>query len=316
MKFKIISKTKNEYILIEPWIQYHTKLVGYENIVIFDNNSTDERVLEVYRKYPIEIHQISYPDSIHFYESHQIFYDTIFNNYDWFTIIDTDEFLCGYENEILSPTKALDIIGSFDNTNVLVASWLKSLFYDINNIDYFMANSDELIKLNSKGIYGTLFKRLKETVYGHGLLCKNQEGVIDAKFNTGLILLHLANINPDARQKNNISFLLQTTKLPHANTEICILRQIIHDELLALNNTGKPTDTLLYTDFSRAELDSWHKLVELQLYYRDRQTFIDKLSVSREYIKSNIINSYINDIDYHQEIVTEQPKTLKDILIF
>ena len=37
MKLKIISKTKNEYHLIETWIKYHAKLVGYENIVIFDN---------------------------------------------------------------------------------------------------------------------------------------------------------------------------------------------------------------------------------------------------------------------------------------
>jgi len=48
---KIFCMTKNEYDLIEDFILYYGYLFGYDNIIIIDNNSTDERVINIYNKY-------------------------------------------------------------------------------------------------------------------------------------------------------------------------------------------------------------------------------------------------------------------------
>lgn len=48
---KIFTVTKNEYDLIECFILYHASIVGFDNIIIIDNMSTDQRVLDVYNKY-------------------------------------------------------------------------------------------------------------------------------------------------------------------------------------------------------------------------------------------------------------------------
>lgn len=48
---KIFTVTKNETDLVEDFIIFHGKLIGYENIVIIDNCSTCPKVLETYQKY-------------------------------------------------------------------------------------------------------------------------------------------------------------------------------------------------------------------------------------------------------------------------
>ena len=47
---KMFTVTKNEYDMIEDWIQYHGNLLGYENITVIDNGSSDERVLQCYSR--------------------------------------------------------------------------------------------------------------------------------------------------------------------------------------------------------------------------------------------------------------------------
>ena len=48
---KVFTVTKNEYDLIEDFINYYGKIFGYENVIIIDNGSTNPIVLGVYEKY-------------------------------------------------------------------------------------------------------------------------------------------------------------------------------------------------------------------------------------------------------------------------
>lgn len=48
---KVFTVTKNEYDLIEDFVRYHGGIFGYDNVVVIDNGSTDERVLDVYSRY-------------------------------------------------------------------------------------------------------------------------------------------------------------------------------------------------------------------------------------------------------------------------
>jgi hypothetical protein len=123
MKFKIILKTKNEDDLIDIWIRYYYKMVGKENIIIFDNNSTSHKVLDVYKEHSIKTIQIKSPNSIHSYHNNKNFYDDLFTNCDWFSILDTDEFLCVYKNGVFSAEGVLELLASSDK-QVLGSIWL------------------------------------------------------------------------------------------------------------------------------------------------------------------------------------------------
>jgi hypothetical protein len=118
---KVFTVTKNEYDLIEDWIMYHGWLVGYENVIIIDNGSTDERVLEVYRRYTER-----YPDLT---IEHRLGYEGTSQG-DHFTrsiqqwrhacrlvfALDTDQFMCSDEytcdrDRIHSAMEAMDASG-------------------------------------------------------------------------------------------------------------------------------------------------------------------------------------------------------------
>lgn len=50
---KIVLKTKNETALLDWWLQHHLRFGDNCSIVVFDNESTDLAVFEIYRKYDV-----------------------------------------------------------------------------------------------------------------------------------------------------------------------------------------------------------------------------------------------------------------------
>lgn len=48
---KVFTVTKNEYDLIEDFINYYGRIFGYGNVVILDNGSDNQAVLDVYTRY-------------------------------------------------------------------------------------------------------------------------------------------------------------------------------------------------------------------------------------------------------------------------
>lgn len=51
---KVFTVTKDEYDLIESFVNYHAWLFGYENIIVIDNGSTNEHVLSVYEEFKLK----------------------------------------------------------------------------------------------------------------------------------------------------------------------------------------------------------------------------------------------------------------------
>lgn len=90
----IVSFCKDEYDLIDDFINYHAYLFGIHNIYIIDNNSTHPHVLNVYEKFKEKGGNLSYYDD--FYkqgeETTRIFH-SIKHKYDYLISLDIDEFL-------------------------------------------------------------------------------------------------------------------------------------------------------------------------------------------------------------------------------
>src|ERR1700744_2786099 len=65
---KIILKTKDEIYLLRRWLDHHIEIVGLGNIIVFDNNSSNPLINEIYLEYRdrIVVARFSdYPDDIH-----------------------------------------------------------------------------------------------------------------------------------------------------------------------------------------------------------------------------------------------------------
>jgi len=90
----IFCLTKDDWEIIEDFIYYHQRIVGYSNIYIIDNGSTDHRVHSVYKKYaPLGLHIFS---EIGPYQHANLLnkYINVYKHlYEFIVPLDSDEFL-------------------------------------------------------------------------------------------------------------------------------------------------------------------------------------------------------------------------------
>ena len=293
MKFKIILKTKNEDDLIEVWIRYYSKLVGKQNLIIFDNNSTSQKVLDTYKEHGIETIEIKFPNSIHTYRKNEVFYDGLFADCDWFSILDTDEFLCAYKNGVFSAEGGIELLANSDK-QVLGSIWLDHMHVG-DSKEYFKINQAPYIchpkhnKKHGKAIYRTSYSGIRNVNYGHNVCCK------DAWIESGLFLLHVDRTNPEARIKNCFDMSMANTIVKHPE---------IYKELELIQN-GTINEEFLNKKFEDNSVPGLHKIREIQQYYLDKYSYIKKYYGSdKEYIRTNIIDSYIYGTEYSQEIVS------------
>lgn len=300
MKFKIILKTKDEEDLIDLWIRYYSKLVGKKNIIIFDNHSTNPKVLEVYKNHSIDVLKIDIPNDIHFYERNKDFYEDIFANYDWFSVIDTDEFLCAYKNGTFSVEGVFDIL---QNTQyqALGSIWLSQMHLS-DSKEHFKINKVEHNKKFGKVVIKTSHPRVRNTIFCHNSTFKDEKGNCDAYLGSGLVLLHLNRTNPKHRIKNCIEMCLCSSSQSCDDVDKNKMRAEIHEELKNIKITGKPSEKFLQMTPPEGLMNSIHKLREIQEYYTDKYTYIEKYySLENNYIRSNLINNYVFGNKYKQE---------------
>ena len=300
MTFKIILKTKNEDDLIDIWIRYYSKMVGKENLIIFDNNSTSQKVLDAYKEHGIEIKKIDVPNNVHHYHLNVDFYENIFSGCDWFAVLDTDEFLCVYKDGKFSTDGVLDVLGNTSH-KVLGSTWLRQI-HSGESVEYFKINKSNHNRDYGKAIFNTSYQEIrdyKNVIYGHNIFCK------DACLDSNLFLLHLDRTNPEIRIKNCLEMCLISSSHQCKDVEKNELRKKVNKELQLIKATKIPSNEFLYMTFSDDFMSSTHKLKELQLYYSDKDTYLKKYyGFENEYIRTNIINHYVYGEEYIQEIKT------------
>jgi len=137
---KIFCMTKNEYDLIEDFILYYGYLFGYENIIIIDNCSTNETVLEVYKKYePLGI--IIYYESDYTNGNQGIIFTKYMNQYkmecEYLIGLDTDEFLFSCESTSFHKEDIHNILNNYPpNSTLFKISSYPCSVVDTSNVSY------------------------------------------------------------------------------------------------------------------------------------------------------------------------------------
>ena len=112
MVTKVMCVTKDEYDLIEPFIVFYGQIFGYENLIILDNGSTDQRVLDVYKKYPgidLTVDPFPFTEVTEKMTAHILTYK---GKCDWMLLLETDEFLYWEGDDVLDEEKVRNYIQS------------------------------------------------------------------------------------------------------------------------------------------------------------------------------------------------------------
>lgn len=311
---KVVLKTRNESKLLESWLLYHSKLVGWENIIVIDNNSDDKLTLDIYEKYKSESYiLLSYteksPNLLHDVEFNSDLYKTLIGSLAKFVImLDTDEFVNYFDKKLnnFNFETFIEELQAVENKgNHYGAVWLHnspklSLLQncDIAHVTDYELNPLELSKNVTSGkcvvsTHSDIWdrKRINTTV---NLSHNNQ--IPGAKVKEGLIVFHLSKSFIEARIKNNISFIKARSCC--ATEQHTGIKTITNLDVLSLENVlnGDVDVADLRELFDKLKKIDYHKLKETIFYLENKQKFLQSLATynSQYVLNTNIIQHTID----------------------
>jgi hypothetical protein len=136
---KLCVKVRDEPLLIESWIRHHGNIVGFENLVVADNGSTDAETLSVYDRYgeAVTIFQFDGPhNDIHWHPRFLEFFEIIKRTCTYFSFIDVDERLVWIDHNswVADGSIVEKIAACSDRTSIIPTTWLINT---LNSFDTF-----------------------------------------------------------------------------------------------------------------------------------------------------------------------------------
>jgi hypothetical protein len=299
-------------------LQYHIKLVGLDNIIVVDNFSKSQKVWDLYEKYNVKVMTTPWESSerIHyiplFPELHKILQETCY----FFTIIDTDEFLCffDYEKDCIDNANLLNFISNNLHRNGFPTSWIFNVFYgkdfldpkDVINFDFNLKNQNILggkFIAPSSGSGGNI------VIHNRSCGQERADKMIPnftLQSCPELFLLHIRHSNFESRMKTNLNYakLNSVNKFKELNN---LLQELKNKEKNKLRH------------YEKELLDFYF---DKDLFYKKRTTEnIDKIplmetDIIKNFIENNKINTNFNnwilDKDKKSSIIELTKKSFKE----
>jgi hypothetical protein len=210
---KIILKTKNEEFLLESWLKYYIALVGIENIIVLDHKSDCSIVLNLYKKYKVNVIQIpeyvENPDWVHhaWVKQNKEF---LKQSCHFYTILDTDEFLCffDYESNRIDNSKLLPFLSRNKEEYGFTTTWIFNHYYgkDYEKIEDVTDFNYNIIKQYAECGKGIVNSNIDVGTVGHNtsIIREIKDENIKIKFCPEFYLLHLQRINFKFRFQNMV----------------------------------------------------------------------------------------------------------------
>ena len=301
--FKIILKTKDEDFLLEPWIQYHIKLVGKENVIIYDNNSVSEIVKNLYKKYDVEVRKI---DTIKGFHSNKTMFKEMEDICDFFTIIDTDEYLTYFDfiEGNFNNEKFLQLLFEKRGELAIPMPWVTNLYdgFDhespltVNEFDFSFPKSQILT-----GKYISSSKRNVNGIVGHNG-CIGLDLPRNCYYNMTvspeIFCLHISRSNWESRIKSKLNDFHRE----NANWSI----ESTLEEISLKNANG--------LKLNHIEYEIWGYLKNRDEFLKKHNTKKTSLNKKLPILQSNIISSFIKNEICQTQILNSFPNT-REIVI-
>jgi len=296
---KIILKTKDEAELLESWILHHATIVGFENLVILDHSSTSKKVIAIYEKYKDRILVLPVPESsdhdrLHHTRINNYFYDLLKEQCLFFTLIDSDEFLCWNNTETLETKGLVKELKKYSEYESISTTWLHNYFTsetkrDITTITNFDIREHSMVTnvLNGKAIFRS---DKKQPGISHN------KAAINHRVTTPFVLLHIKHRNIEDRIRTQINYCKSKGLLP---------QKISHDSMIA---------TL--TTLVKKEGKQKHPVHEILEFYSDKNKYIKNLQTfnSNNVLHTNIIEHTLHQKDLNYSFKSEVFTSLDDAI--
>jgi hypothetical protein len=206
---KIVLKTRNDPFFIERWIKHHMKIVGPENLIIFDNMSDDPELLAVYGKYRRQLNIVRYSgrhyNEVHHTETYKELYRSLARSSEYFMVLDTDEYLILIENDAFyDGDRIVEFVMANRNQPLLPSTWLWNVNW--SSTQFRCGDNRRLAEDLSCGK-----PLLRSDSIQSGYVCHNFQlgpGLFKPPLNSNLFLLHLTRLIPQQRISANLNKLI------------------------------------------------------------------------------------------------------------
>ena len=131
---RVVLKTKDEVELLEKWIWHYLSLLGDSaRIIVLDNLSSHPAVLECYEKYAPWLIVVFFhgdQDRVHDASPFLPLYEAIWASSLFYTIVDTDEFLCLYDGyRLIQDTRVLAYLKKSQGVTFFTPHWLPNNYF-------------------------------------------------------------------------------------------------------------------------------------------------------------------------------------------
>jgi len=289
---KVILKTKNEDFLLDTWIQYYINLIGKENIVVLDDNSTSQNVLQLYKKYELEV--VNPPARLKGVEDcteiHKFpeLYESIFANYQYCAMLDTDEYLCYFDFKLgkINNNLLIPFLETNNDRTFFTTTWVHNLYHgqdyasvlDVTDFNFSLTELDVRCGkpiITTNGTAGTRLRYNKEV--------GNDSKECNLIVSPELLLLHINNCNWESRIKSDINYIKQgLVNFPKECVDF--------EEVYKAIKQQKPEDNV-------SRLFGGHHEVHFIKYYTDKPAFLKSKAYNPEWkktiLKTNVIRTTI-----------------------
>ena len=125
---KIILKTKDENFLLQDWIDHHARIVGFENLLVLDNLSTDPEVLGIYKRYAAAMPIGSFDGFVDNPHTRSLFaplYARLAETTAFYSLLDTDERLVWVEDGVFfDDSRIVEKLSHLPAASALPGTWL------------------------------------------------------------------------------------------------------------------------------------------------------------------------------------------------
>ncbi|MDR3571115.1 MAG: glycosyltransferase family 2 protein [Candidatus Pacebacteria bacterium] len=140
-RLKIVLKTKDEHLFLPMWIAHHERIVGRNNIIIFDNNSSRSDVIDYYNRNNdlIISSYTGFHNYIHVQEMFKELYEAINSSCDYFIFLDSDEFLVWSDGvDYISDGRLIEKLANLGDARAIPTMWLHNV---ISNSQLFVCGT-------------------------------------------------------------------------------------------------------------------------------------------------------------------------------
>jgi hypothetical protein len=208
-RISILLKTKDDAYCLEEWIEHHAAIVGMSNLIIFDNNSTDERAKAILARHQPDLLVLRFDgfhNDLHVPEKIPELYAALSESFEYFLFLDADELLVVIRgHRWYNGARVGEYLAALGETPVIPAPWLYGAPRFPNLFKFGRRESD-------------LYNDIR---WGKPLLSTrlNLRGIINHNiqidrshypeaFPCGLFVLHQAHVSPAQRIRSNLKKLV------------------------------------------------------------------------------------------------------------